>query len=80
MIGRIKALGKRIAEKAASARVKALAGVTTAVATLGQTGTNMTDTLNSMLPLIMSLFALLIPLIFIMKVFDMFERLFRSFS
>ena len=79
MIGRIKALGKRIAEKAASARVKALAGVTTAVATLGQTG-DISDALNSMLPLIMSLFALLIPIIFLMKIFDMFERLFRSFS
>jgi len=75
MIGR--SLGRRVR----SLKLKVLAGITTAMVTLGQTGSsNISNTINSMLPIIMSLFAVLIPLIFIMKIFDVFERLFKNFS
>ncbi|BAF34748.1 hypothetical protein APE_0728a [Aeropyrum pernix ovoid virus 1] len=85
MIGRLRralaGLRESIKHAATGFKARALAGVALALAVLGQTTTtDMTSIINQMLPIIMSLFALLIPLIFLMKIFDVIERVFRSFT
>ena len=40
----------------------------------------MTDMINAFIPIIMSLFAILIPLMFFGKLMEFFERLLRSFG
>ena len=74
----------RIKEKVKALKNRALIGVAGALAVLGQTSTvdtsTMTELLNSMLPLIVTMIAIAIPIIFFNKIIEMIEKLLKSFS
>ncbi len=72
----------RLADGLASVRARVVAGAATAIAVLGQAvdTRTMTDMLQSLLPLIVTLIAIAIPIIFFNKIIELLERLLRGFS
>lgn len=70
--------------KLGEARVRAAIGAGSAAAVLGQTSTidtsAMTQLIQSLLPLLVTMIGLAIPIIFFNKIMELIERLFKSFS
>jgi hypothetical protein len=75
-----RAITKRISTRAlpGSIALALLANVAHAQTTVDTT--SMTEMISAFLPIIMSLFAILIPLMFFGKIMEFFERLLKSFS
>ena len=75
-----KVVTKRIATRVlpGSITLASLANVAHAQTTVDTT--SMTEMISAFLPIIMSLFAILIPLMFFGKIMEFFERLLKSFS
>jgi hypothetical protein len=78
-VSRIKARIKTVAVAVASGGAALSANLAHAQTSTVDT-TTMTETINAFLPLILSLFAIMIPLMFFGKIMEFFERLLKSFG